>query len=167
MTRPYRAALSLMALAAVPVGCARPEGAFPSLEHRPAEGRGFAEPAAPPAAPTAADPALDARVRTIGGALDASARAFDAAAVRARAAAGRARGARAGSEAWVVAQSALAELDSIRADASAAATDADEAALARAAGAAGPYPALETLRARAAAEVERQERATAELSAPR
>jgi hypothetical protein len=140
------------------------EGSFPSLAPRAAEKQGFAEPetAAPVATP---DPALDRQLAEVRSQLDAVRARFDeqlaAAERRARAAAGQA----AGSEAWIAAQTALAELDGVRADASAVATDAEQLAIARAATLAPAYPDLDAAQERARGEVEREDAAIRRLTA--
>lgn len=131
-------------------GCAHDQDGYPSLAPRAVERGGFAEPETPPPAAPATDPALDGRVAALNGRLDAAAAAFAKEQGQAEAAARRARGAPAGSEPWLDAQTALAELDAARVDLSAVATDAEALAVARGQTLAQPYPALETLRARAA-----------------
>lgn len=104
----------LLLLAPLIAGCATDDTAYPSLAQRPAETIGFDEPATPPPAPIVADPALDARIAAAERTRAAAAEAFTAGATRAEALARAARGAAAGSERWLDAQTALAELDSLR-----------------------------------------------------
>jgi len=160
----FRALLSALALT-LTAGCTRDDVAYPSLAHRTAEDRGFAEPEAPPPVPITADPKLDTAIAEIGDRLTAAGKAFDAGAARARSLAARARGARSGSEAWIAAQVSLAELDSARADTSAAATDANQLALDRAAAQGGDYPALTALNGRAQTLLKAQGATITELNA--
>ena len=147
------------------IGCARDDAAYPSLAPRAAEKQGFAEPVVAAPAPVAADPALDARLHEIGGKLDAMVRGYDADAARAERAAGVAGARTVGGEAWLNAQAALAALDDWRAQASGLTTDLDTLAGERIGTAGQPYPPLDALRARAAAEAEREGAGIAALSA--
>jgi len=145
--------------------CGRTDGAYPSLAVRPAEARGFAEPDAPPPAPAAPDPVLDARVAQSRRSLAVIASGFDRDAAAAQTAAGRTGAHVAGSDAWLDAQTALAQLDDWRSQASSAVTDADALASARAVALQPDYPGIETLRTAAAAEVARQDAAIRRLAA--
>ena len=146
----------LLALLLLPLGgCAQDRTRYPSLAPRAVEKLGFAEPEVT-IAEAKADPALDARIATWQGTLDAVAKGFGADAAKAETAAARARGKGVGSDAWLDAQSALAGLDDWRAQTSALLTDIDQAATDRAAALAPAYPALATLRARVVAEADRQ-----------
>ena len=150
-------ALLAPALIAILVGgCARDDGSFPSLAPRAAEKGGFDEPIAAAPAPVLADPALDARLRDLGAKLDAVRLGFDAGAARADRAAGVAGARTVGSDAWLDAQTALATLDDWRSQASGLATDVETLAGEQAARVGRPYPALESLRTRAAAEADRE-----------
>jgi hypothetical protein len=145
-----------LALAALSLeGCTRDTTAYPSLAPRAVEKLGFAEPevAIVEAKP---DPALDARIVALGQSLDGASKGFAADAARAQAAATRARGKPVGSDAWLDAQTALAQLDDWRAQTSSLLTDADQIASARAAELAPAYPALAALRARIATEAQQQ-----------
>jgi len=138
--------------------CARDAAAdqYPSLARRPAEGQGFAEPELPAPGPVAAEPVLDQQTAALRTRLASVAAGFDRDAAAAERAATAARGRAVGSEAWLTAQSALAELDDWRAQASALANEAEEAAVARAAELRPDYPALEATRAALRTEIERQ-----------
>jgi hypothetical protein len=155
-------------LAAVPIlvaaGCAADRTAYPSLEPRAVEQRGFAEPVAPVAVVTP-DPALDRQVAEQTERLDAIAKGFAAAAGQAERRAAAARGRSAGSEPWLEAQTALAALDDWRAQVSALATDIEQAAIARAGTLAPPYPSLVALGDRADAESARQSETIARVQA--
>lgn len=138
-------------------GCAE-QGAthFPSLLPRPIESRSTAEPESPPPAVATPDPATDAKLVPLKAALDDSAKGFDPAVVRAEQLAAAAKGQPAGSEGWISAQSALAELDGYRATTSATLTDIEEMAIERAAALQPAYPAIEALRAAAEAQLSAQ-----------
>lgn len=164
MIRPAARLAVLAAFLLCASGCARQDGSFPSLAPRPGEAKGFGEPEAPPAPPLTADPALDRQVAALTARLEEAGRSFDSAAARAEPLAARARGAAEGSEAWIAAQSALSELDAARADASGVATDAEALAVERAATLLPDYPALETLQARSAEVLARQEGLIARLN---
>jgi hypothetical protein len=153
MDRPLLAPLLLILACS---GCARDDGPYPSLAPRAIEKLGFDEPDAPPPAPVAADPALDVEVAAADARLNKAARDFTDALVRVEAAARAARGAAVGSERWIAAQVALAELDASRAEMSEVLSNLDELAVKRAATLAPDYPALEAARARVRTELDRQ-----------
>lgn len=160
--------MKVMPLAALVLltGCATADdGRYPSLGPRAAERTGFEEPVAATPAPVAADPSLDAQLATAAGKLDTVIKGFDADRARAERAAGVAGARSVGSEAWLTAQTALAQLDDWRAQASGLTTDLETLAGERIGSVGTPYPALEALRARAAAEAEREAAAIAALSA--
>jgi hypothetical protein len=144
-----------LALAPLLAACATDSGAYPSLAPRPIEKLGFAEPASKPAE-AKPDPALDAKIATLGTSLDTVAKGFAADAAKAEAASRKAHGAAVGSDAWLDAQTALAQLDDWRAQASSLVTDLDQAASDRAASLAPAYPALTDLRGKAQTEVDTQ-----------
>ena len=147
-------------------GCAAADAGYPSLAPRAAEKVGFDEPAVA-VSPTsvAPDPVLDARLAEIATKLDAVAASYNADAARAQRASNIAGARTVGSDAWLNAQTALAALDDWRAQATALTTDAEVLASDRVATVGTPYPTLEALRARAAAEAERQAAGIATLSA--
>jgi hypothetical protein len=157
MTKPPFPARLLAGSTLILLGaCAQPAlSPYPSLLPRPIESRSDAEPivAAPVAEP---DPALDAQIATTLAAVEKSTRAFATAAARATSAATAARGAAVGSDRWLDAQTALADLDVFRADSSALVTGLDDAQIARAVDGKPPYPALESARAAAKAALEAQ-----------
>ncbi|MGK6324032.1 hypothetical protein ACMGDM_13255 [Sphingomonas sp. DT-51] len=138
--------------------CGADLSGYPSLAPRAVEQRGFEEPATPPPAPVAADPALDARLATIATARADAVRQFDAAADRAAARATNARGAAVGSERWLDAQTAIAELDSLRSAHADAGGQLEEIATARAQALQPAYPALEEALAAARDAAEAQTR---------
>lgn len=148
--------LPALLLPAALLGCARDEGTYPSLSPRPIEKLGFEEPGAPPPAPVAPDPGLDLEIAAATARLDKAAGDFAAAARRAQAAAGRARGVPPGGEAWIEAQTALAELDALRAETSEVLGDLERLSVDRAAALAPDYPALEAARSRAREAIDAQ-----------
>ena len=156
---PLVVALSLSACATT-----RDDG-YPSLAPRAAERAGFDEPAVAPPASVVADAALDARLAEIGGKVTTIAKGFDADAAVATRAAGSAGARTVGSEAWLTAQTALAALDDWRAQASSLTSDLETLAGERSARVGTAYPALDALRAKAAAEADREAAAIATLSA--
>ena len=124
------AALALVALSLA--GCTRDTTAYPSLAPRAVEQLGFAEPEVP-IVEAKPDPALDARIVALGRSLDGTTTGFTADAAKAETAGARARGKPVGSDAWLDAQTALAQLDDWRAQTSSLLTDADGLASDRAA----------------------------------
>ena len=140
MTRRPLLALAALALLA---GCAAQDAGYPSLAPRAVETASFAEPLTPPPAVAAADPALDARIAETGRARVAAMESFTAVSDRAERLARAARGAGAGSEPWIAAQTALAELDALRAQHQDAVGALEDMAAARAQALQPAYPALE------------------------
>lgn len=139
-----RSLLLLLLLA----GCAQPSTRFPSLLPRAIETRDDSEPM--PGSPAiVADPALDARLTTALAALAKTRADFETQAARAEQLVKAAQGKPAGSEAWLDAQSALADLDVLRVQSSSTLTDLERDAIDRAAEGHPPYPALEAARAQA------------------
>jgi hypothetical protein len=136
-------------------GCAeRHATQYPSLLPRPIESRSDAEPPAAPVAAAEPDPALDKRIADTVASLDGAKKDFAIGAARAEALAKAAQGQPVGSDRWLDAQTALAELDVFRATASAALTDLEDATIARAAEGKPPYPTLEAAREAAQAELD-------------
>lgn len=122
--------------------CMATDDGYPSLLPRPIEGRSDAEPvrADPVAAP---DPALDARIAEQRAAGEALAKRFQAGAIEAETRVAVARGVAAGSEPWLRAQTALAELAPLRGESAAIVSALEEIAVARATAGEAPYPALD------------------------
>ena len=137
--------LRLPIVAALLLSACSTAGSYPSLLPRPGEKLDFAEPTVAPAPPLKPDPALDARIAQGRQQLAASATAFDAAMRDAERLVAEARGSAAGSDAWLNAQVALAELDAHRSDTSVAASDLEQIALDRAVAGEQDYPALDTV----------------------
>lgn len=160
------AALPAVLLPLALAACAGDRDAgYPSLARRAVETRGFEEPATPPPAPVQADPALDRMIATQTAQLQTVRAGFDRDAAKAERAAAAARGAPVGSEAWLDAQTALAQLDDWRAQATAIASAAEVQGADRAATLAPDYPALTGLQRDAAAEAARQDALIRRLSA--
>ena len=140
-------ALPLLTLTLLIGGCTGADTArYPSLLPRPIERRSDAEPTAPPPAAAVADPALDAKLAAYTASLDKTDKAFTPAADHAEAAARAAQGQAVGSDHWLDAQTALAELDTYRSDLSAMLTDVEQLAIDRAAAGQPDYPGVEALR---------------------
>lgn len=144
-------------IAALGSGCApMPDSSrFPSLLPRPIESRSDAVETPPPAVATP-DPALDSRMAELRRALDDAGRAFDTGYARADRLANSARGSRAGSDAWLDAQIALAELDVLRTDTRLAIADLEQLEADRALELAPDYSGLAALIATAKAQEARQ-----------
>lgn len=141
------------------------DGPYPSLAPRPQEKLGFAEPEAPPPAPAAPDPALDANLARIEADRTAAARDFDQALAAARRTVAAARGAKAGSDAWLDAQTALGTLDSPRGRHVDAVGALEALEAARAQELKPAYPPLERALAAARAAAARQDAETTALAA--
>ncbi|MEH3104013.1 MAG: hypothetical protein PGN12_08915 [Sphingomonas phyllosphaerae] len=136
--------------------CASDPTVYPSLAPRPVEKLGFAEPATPAPAPAAQDPALDSKLAAITAKGTAAARDFDRAAAKAETLARAARGAKVGSDAWIAAQTAIADLDALRSSYGDSVGALDELASTRAAALQPAYPALEQSLAAARATAQAQ-----------
>jgi hypothetical protein len=146
-------------------GCAQAPGRYPSLLPRPAESRSNAEPVA--AAPVAAapDPTLDARIAGLSQKVDAAYQAFSKAAQAAEAKVAVARGTAQGSEPWLNAQVALAELDAARQPLGTAEADLESLAIERGTAGQPDYPALESALATARAQVDKANQRSDSLEA--
>lgn len=129
-------------IAVVLAGCTAPDLGYPSLLPRPIESRTDAEPvrADPVAVP---DPALDARIAEQRALAKAAVQRFQPAAREAEARVAVARGTAAGSDAWLRAQTALADLAPIRGETTQIVSALEEVAIARATAGEPPYPALD------------------------
>ena len=136
-------ALAPLAPLGLLAACASDPTVYPSLAPRPVEKLGFAEPATPPPAPAAQDPALARELASIIAKGSAAARDFDRAAARAETLARAARGAKVGSDAWIAAQTAIADLDALRSSYGDTVGALDDLARGRAAALQPAYPALE------------------------
>lgn len=141
MRRPiFLAALALPL--GLPAACTTPDGGYPSLLPRPIESRDDAEPVRPDPVATP-DAALDARITQKRAAAADAAKRFQTAAITAESRVAVARGVPAGSEAWVAAQTALADLDAIRGGTVELLTELEQEASARAQAGITAYPALD------------------------
>lgn len=149
-------ALTPLASLTLLAACASDPTVYPSLAPRPVEKLGFAEPAAPPPTPAAADPALDAKLATAVAQGNIAARDFDRAAARAETLTRAARGAKVGSDAWIAAQTAIADLDALRSAHGDTVDALDELARARAAALQPAYPAIDQALAAARATAQAQ-----------
>lgn len=144
----------VIATALLLAGCVTQDVSAPSLLPRPIETRSDAEPERP--VPVAsADPALDAEIAGLIARRDKASAEF--AAADRTAAARLDAGARAavGSDAWLDAQTALAALDTPRADLLAVLTELEQFASARAEAGQPPYPSLDTAQIDTGAELAR------------
>lgn len=147
------AVVSLLALALA--GCAGSNPRYPSLLPRAAESRSAAEPVAVAAA-LVADPALDISLGKLDGELKQAAAAFAPLATKATRLTDAAVGAGIGSDAWLAAQSALADMDALRAQSISALSEIDRVAIERGVAGLPAYPALEVLRDAAEAQATAQ-----------
>ena len=156
----------LACAALLTTGCAGQDTSrYPSLLPRPIESRSDAEPAPAPPAPVTPDAPTDAKLATLRTTLADAATGFASAADRADQTAQAAKGQPAGSEAWINAETALAELDGYRATTSAALTDIEEMAIERATAQQPEYPGIEALRSAAAAQLAAQSTRIATIEA--
>ncbi|WP_066590464.1 hypothetical protein [Sphingomonas pruni] len=146
------------------VGCTEAPGVYPSLALRPIESRSDAEPevVTPVATP---DSELDKKIAAIDAKLGASEAAFAASASTAESAARSPAAQAVGSNEWVRAESALADLDSLRVATLGAITDLDQLASERGVVGDPPYPALEDARTKAQAQLDAQEKKIAAIKA--
>lgn len=155
MRSPILVPLSVALLAS---GCAQERGNFPSLLPRAIEQRSDAEPERPVPVATP-DPALDAQLTTLTAAVAEADAAFAKAAGAAEQRARAAKGAAEGSERWLDAQTALAEVDVARGAIQQPVAELEQLAIDRAVAGRPAYPALdaalEAARTRAAAQAER------------
>ncbi|KQM66986.1 MULTISPECIES: hypothetical protein [unclassified Sphingomonas] len=159
-----RSAIPFVLPAALLSACAAPAGDYPSLLPRPIEKISLAEPVRPvPVAP--ADAALDARIATLSRDAAGAKAGFDTAAARAGKTVGAAAGSGEGSERWLGAQVALAELDVARTAIDVPLAELERLAVDRAAAGAPPYPALDAALATANAAASAQRATIATLGA--
>ena len=155
LPRPARNVTAVLMILAALSGCAVTNPRYPSLLPRAAETRGATE--AVTAAPDlVADPAIEARAATLTADLREAAAAFDPLAVRATALAATAKTGGIGSDAWLAAQSSLAELDTLRARSLTTLAEIDRMTIDRGVAGLHAYPALESVRAEAEAQSARQ-----------
>ena len=129
-------------LAVAVIGCASQPLNAPSLLPRAIENRSEAEAVRVPA-PVVADAALDAEIARRSAAFDAAVRAYDAAVPATERKLQTGRSAAEGSERWLDAQTALAELGQARAAIDGALAAIEALAITRDAANDPPYPALD------------------------
>ena len=151
---PATGAALLAAMLLATAACSKDTTVYPSLGIRPAESIGFAEPEVK-AVVAKPDPALDTDIARYEGRRVAVAAGFAKASVSAERSARAARGKPVGSEAWLTAQTDLAQLDDWRAQASLLVTDIERRATDRAAKLEPAYPALDAVRERTQADSDR------------
>lgn len=157
-------AILLVALTALSA-CTTPASHHPSLLPREIEKRrDEPEPVRTPAV-AAPDTALDARLAEIDTLLSRSAAAFPQAVERATQATDAATGQAVGSEAWLAAQVAVADLDTIRATDLSLLAELEMVAIERGTSGLPPYPALAALRDRAEAQTNAEVAAGEQLQA--
>jgi hypothetical protein len=150
--------------AALLSACAAPREDYPSLLPRPIEKISLAEPVRPIPVATP-DATLDAKIATLARAVTTGTTAFDAAVARARPLVRAAAGAAEGSDRWLGAQVALAELDVARTTIDTPLADLERLAIDRAAAGAPPYPALDAALAKATEAAKAQRTTIATLGA--
>lgn len=153
-------ALPLMLLLA---GCSGTAINAPSLLPRPIERGNYDEPTSTPVAVTP-DASLDALVAEKSAAVEQGARGFADAVKLAEARVATARGAAEGSERWLDAQTAIADLGTARAATDGAVADLEALAIARSEKMLPPYPALDAALDKANAELSRENEIAARLS---
>lgn len=147
---------ALLLLALLPIaGCAADHGTYPSLAPRAVEKGSFDEPVRPVAV-AAPDAALDARLARDSADLERITKGFTTAAATADTHTAAAERTVVGSDTWLAAQAALAQLDDWRSQATALAAGLESEGSARAAKLQPAYPALDALVARAATETDRE-----------
>lgn len=133
--------IPLLGLAA----CVDKPGNYPSLLPRAAEHAADDAPQpVQPATEIAADTALDTQIATLSHQLDEAAARFDAAASKAEARIANARGTPRGSDRWLAAQTALADVDAARAPVESALAELEQLAIARGTAGQPGYPALDS-----------------------
>lgn len=161
MIRPP-AALPIFVLALSLAGCAQQGGDFPSLAPRPVESMSDTPPVRPVATATP-DAALDSQIGALSKQLADADTAFATAAPKTSSLVHAARAAGVGSTPWLDAQTALAELDGIRAESTAAMSALDELAIGRASKLEPAYPALDALHDKGQAQVDAESDMIAKL----
>lgn len=150
--------------AALAVAACTTPGAYPSLALRPIETRSD-DVVAPPPAAVVADPALDQKIATLTGTLAGNDAAFATGAVKAESAAKVPGAQSVGSDPWVGAQAAIADLGVLRGDTLGMMTDLEEMVGDRGVAGLPPYPSLDAALARARAQLDMQEKKIAAIKA--
>jgi len=144
---------SLLLVVLLAAGCAASTDKYPSLALRPIESRSDAEVVAPTPDATP-DAALDAKLASIAATLTKTDTDFAAVAARADTAARVPAAQATGSDQWLVAQTALAEMDGLRGDTQGAVSDLERLSTDRGEAGLPPYPALDALREKAQAQAD-------------
>jgi hypothetical protein len=162
-----RRPLAPFLLTAVLLGtaCTEKPGVYPSLAPRPIESRSDAEPVVPPPGPVAADPELDRQIAAAMAAVDKAHAAYTTAADKAESAAGKPGSQLVGSDSWVGAQAALADLDAQRSATTTAASQLEQLITGRGVAGEPPYPALDDAYAKAQAVADAEVKRTAAIKA--
>lgn len=158
-----RFAIPLILPAALLSACAAPAGDYPSLLPRPIEKISLAEPVRPIPVATP-DAALDAKIATLSREAAAAKAAFDTAAGRVGKTVNAASGSAEGSERWLGAQVALAELDVARTAIDVPLAELERLAVDRATAGQPVYPALDAALAKANTDAAAQRTTIATLS---
>ena len=143
-------------LAVALAGCTQSATRYPSLLPRAAESQSLDEPVRPMPVATP-DAALDARIAELIATLDATASTFNASAQVAEARVAVARGLPEGSTPWLDAQTALADLATLRGPILTVGADLETLAIERGAAGLPPYPALDAAVKRANALADAQQ----------
>ena len=144
----FKRSILALAPAVIATGCTEPPGAYPSLAPRAVENSLIGDPVVVQPAATP-DAALDAKVAALTATLDTNNAAFTTGAAKAEAAAKSPGAQSVGSDSWVSAQAALADIDALRADTLGIQVDLEQLATDRGRNGAPPYPTLDAARARA------------------
>lgn len=158
-----RSAIPLILPAALLSACGAPAGDYPSLLPRPIEKISLAEPVRPVPVATP-DATLDAKIVTLTREAAAAKAAFDAAAARIGKTVDAASGSAEGSERWLGAQVALAELDVARTAIDEPLAELERLAIDRATAGQPPYPTLDVALAKANADATAQRTTIATLN---
>ncbi len=145
--------------------CTETPGVYPSLALRPIESRSDAEPVAAPPGPVAPDPALDTQIATAMAAVGTAHAAYTAAAGKAESAASKPGSQLVGSDSWVGAQAALADLDTQRSETVTAASQLEQMITDRGVAGEPPYPALDDAHDKAQAVIDEERKRTAAIKA--
>lgn len=137
-------------------GCVETPGAYPSLAKRPIESRSEAPPKATTPEPAKPDPALDARIRDLTAQLTQADSGFTPTIEQVERAAAAPGSRTVGSNAWLNAQTSLADLEARQNDSLSILTEFERMVTDRGVAGEVPYPALDSARAKAQAQVDAQ-----------
>jgi hypothetical protein len=159
-----RIPLIALLLATGLAGCTETGHHYPSLLPRAIESQSLAEPERPVPVATP-DAALDTRIAALLAEVDKAGKDFMAVAQDAEARIAVARGLPEGSDGWLDAQAAMAQVDAARAAVASTLAELEQMAIDRGAAGQPPYPALDAAVARAGALAEAQAARNATLEA--